>query len=781
MGRKRLLFVISQFYKGGAEVSLLNLLCKLDFNQYEIDLLVMHQRPTNGTVDLIQHLPQYVNVCNAYKEEQNLSAMDKFSARVLFTKEELQKFPLKALLYVRERSYDWAFHIGEWWLPEFVALKVRASKKAIWIHTDISAANSFQAESFFQYDDCIDHYFFVSNNSLKRSLKEFPFLKKKSCCIYNISNVDSIRSKSKQYALKGTFRRPMVLTCANIREEKNHRRQIEAMRLLSLQGIKFTWVNIGSTADTALAEELLDTAKEYGLQDDFLLLGPKDNPYPYIANADIVAVLSDYESWSMVITEAKILGTPVIATKTSGAIEQIEDGRTGILTEFDAIDIANRLGNLLTSAQLRDEIRRNITNFDNTEEILDSFYSVLNVEAPRTSEGKILYIIDDINYSGGAHIATKSLIHELVLKNRDVTVFSGSVPSIKVRNELQGAEFIGWRQCAKNSLFYRRLCDCLRDPNLSRKEKALKFRMSWESKIRKSPMVFDKFVKDGLPILFSQYDIVCVMSESSVFRKEVAKSSANRKIQYIHTDYAAWRKLSKWTKDVTADDAAVYEKFDKIVLLSPEIQSRFVKIYPQLKSKAVVNQNILPSADIRKKAEPIPKKGALVKFVTVGRIDYYKGFDRLYEILEKLYYDGYQFYWTIIGDGEDFEKIKMKFAHSDFANRVIMKGSMTNPFREMKKADVFALFSRYEGIPNTIYEAMILGVPVIATNVGGIPSQIADGINGWLVNNDETDIYRGLIHIFNNPSEIEIYKNNLKNFQYDNAGVLEKTEQILFE
>lgn len=51
-------------------------------------------------------------------------------------------------------------------------------------------------------------------------------------------------------------------------------------------------------------------------------------------NADAVCVLSDFESWSLVISEAKLVGTPVIATRTSGAIEQIEDGETGVLCDF---------------------------------------------------------------------------------------------------------------------------------------------------------------------------------------------------------------------------------------------------------------------------------------------------------------------------------------------------------------------------------------------------------------------------------------------------------------
>ena len=54
---------------------------------------------------------------------------------------------------------------------------------------------------------------------------------------------------------------------------------------------------------------------------------------------------------------------------------------------------------------------------------------------------------------------------------------------------------------------------------------------------------------------------------------------------------------------------------------------------------------------------------------------------------------------------------------------------MENPFPEVVKADLFALLSEFEGIPNTIFEALILGIPVLATDVGDVKSQIVDGVD----------------------------------------------------
>lgn len=783
--KMKLLFVISQFYKGGAETALFNLLKLLDSTKYEIDLLIMNQAPVKNAISLIPQLPKHINVFDVWKEERQPSLLRWIKGKLLIAEQEKTMAPLSALLFARKYEYDWAFHVGEWWVPFFLARRVNAKRKAAWIHSDLSHAECFDADAYFAHDECFEKYIFVSQNSMAASLGKFPFLKTKSCSIYNINDAPAIHASASE-PIKEDFLEthlPVLLTCANVRKEKNHMRQLQAMYLLKKRGIEFIWLNIGATTETDRCEEILATAEELGLKDHFLLAGPRENPYQYMAHADAVTVLSDYESWSMVIAEAKILGVPVIATKTSGALEQIADHKTGLLTDFSASNIADRIEEFLKSNELRDTIRKNIQDFDNTKDILDSFDTFVNQTPVKELEAKkkhLLYVIDDINYMGGAHIATKYQIQELLREDHSLTVFSGTVPMVKIRNELPNVTFISWQQCEENQLFWRRILSCFWDTDLSFDQKKYKLRLSWESKVKRNPNVFDEWVKPQLSKLFSNYDVICVMSEGSVFRKEAADSFAQRKVQFIHTDYASWRNLSEWTRKITADDEAIYKKFDKIVLLSENIRNRFNALYPSLREKTAVNKNLIPADDIRRKAEKIPPKGSLVRFISVGRIDHFKGFDRIYDTLNALYEEGYQFHWTIVGSGEDFEEVKRQFDQSEFADRIKMEGARSNPFPAVREADVFALLSRYEGLPNTIYEALILGVPVIATNVGGVASQIEVGVNGWIVENDESAIYEGIKHILTHPDEIQTYKENLKTYHYDNKGVLNRAKEILF-
>lgn len=781
----KLLFVISQFYAGGAERSLLNLLKKLDESKYDIDLIIMNQSLSEGRKSLIPDLPKNVCVIDAWKQMHRFSLVRTVKGKLFFTENEKNCDPVSALIYVRNKEYDWAFHIGEWWPPAFTALKVRAKKKAAWIHNDIARAEYFNADDFFKYDNNIDQYIFVSNNSMLSSLEAFPFIRDKSCCIYNINDVVDIKQKGKENVKEKYFEigLPVIVTCANIRQQKNHARQLEAMSLLKKRGLDFIWLNIGSTVETDRCEKLMLRAKELKLEDRFILAGAKENPYKYMSRADAVTVLSDYESWSMVITEAKILGIPVISTKTSGALEQIEDGETGILTDFSVVHIAKQLEKFLRNEDIRKHIRINLKNFDNTDLILSEFDRFVANDLGRVNKCRkeLLYIIDDINYQGGAHIATKLQIRELLKEGHNISIFSASSPTAEIRTELDGVEFFSWMDFFEDRLYNRRLLNCLLDPALSGKEKKYKIGLTWEGKFRKNTKVFEKMVLPCLSHLFSQFNTVCVMSEGSAFREVVANTRCVRKVQWIHIDYCQWRVQDNWTHKITAHDGELYRKYDYIVVLTSGIKESMSKLYPDLATKIVINPNIIPVEAIKEKAEFFTINSNYVHFITVGRVEEQKAYDRLYQILQRLYDNGYRFRWTVIGGGNCFNNIYKLFSRSPLKNYVTFAGSISNPFPMVKEADVFALLSQYEGLPNTIFESLILGTPVIATDVGGVSTQVKNGFNGWLVQNDEESIYNGLEYILCHPEEITLMKENLKEYKYDNHKVLLQARQILFE
>ena len=376
--KKKLLFVITQFYKGGAEVALLNLFQSLSPDKYEVDFLIFDQMILQNAQSLIPQIPAWINVCNAAEKEGHLAIINKILFKIWrkLTKHQLYRF--SAYRFVKNKEYDMAFSYGEWMSPEFIAKKVKAKQKAIWIHTDIDKAKYVDEKILLGYDDYYNKYIFVSELSKQSAENRFPIVRNRSHVVHNMCNDKSIIEQSKEdVSLNLPKDRPILLTVANLRTEKNYIRQVEVMKTLKERGIHLLWLNIGSTANTFIYSQVKGLIDKYGFEEDFLLLGVDQNPYKYMSKVDAVTVLSDFESWSLVITEAKLIGTPVIATKTSGALEQLMDNETGILTDFTVKNIADKIQGYIENKALQEKIRYKLNGFTTNQSVMREFNEIL--------------------------------------------------------------------------------------------------------------------------------------------------------------------------------------------------------------------------------------------------------------------------------------------------------------------------------------------------------------------------------------------------------------------
>ena len=88
-----------------------------------------------------------------------------------------------------------------------------------------------------------------------------------------------------------------------------------------------------------------------GLQEDFLLLGATDNPYPYFVQTDIYVHATRYEGKSIAIQEAQILGCPIVASDINR--EQIEQGKDGLLCSLDAKAVMEAILTLIEDPDMR--------------------------------------------------------------------------------------------------------------------------------------------------------------------------------------------------------------------------------------------------------------------------------------------------------------------------------------------------------------------------------------------------------------------------------------------
>ena len=337
---------------------------------------------------------------------------------------------------------------------------------------------------------------------------------------------------------------------------------------------------------------------------------------------------------------------------------------------------------------------------------------------------KILYLFDDINYQSGAQKVTFFQMKTLSSRYH-VRAFSLSRPQEDL--ELQKRFIIGKEIWERTELFSYSLKKALFLKEISFFKKVQRIFYSVLIRLGKGEKYLENLFYREIKQKFEKYDVIIVVSEASKLREMVTQLKHPKKIQWIHTDYALWSEFSDWTQMITRKDAEIYSKFDKIVTLSEYSRKGFIKKLPHLKDKTIVIPNLIDGETIlRKSEEHLDLKWDPLKrhIITVGRIEKEKAYDRVLDICKKLKEEDDQFCWYIVGDGPLKGHIEKRIKAEQLTEQVKLMGRMENPYPLMKRCDWFVLLSEYEGTPVTIDEAMVLGVPVIATDVGGIAEQM---------------------------------------------------------
>lgn len=394
--KKKILFVIGSLGSGGAERSLVNLLNALQSDKYEIDLLLF-----NKSGALVKQVPEYVNWAQTGKEIDFLSSGIKngkvfhnFTAKsaLLRLKYMVSKFLKKPKSFYNQnqrlwnevwnkcvpqlpKSYDIAVAYIQGIPSYYVIDKVQAKRKILWVHTDYSkleADHSFDSRYFENADDVIT----ISELCKEALAINFPNIKEKFKVLFNINSTALIRDLANQlvpeeYLSVKKNKVPIILSIGRLNRVKGFDIAINAAALLKEKNIDFTWFVIG---EGTMRKELQEQIKKNELEDNVILLGLRNNPYPYIKKSDLVVQSSRYEGKSIVIDEAKILCKPIVSTNYRSALDQIEDGVSGILVDISSKAIAEGIEKLLKNKILQERLAKNLSDMENgTERELEKY------------------------------------------------------------------------------------------------------------------------------------------------------------------------------------------------------------------------------------------------------------------------------------------------------------------------------------------------------------------------------------------------------------------------
>ena len=282
----------------------------------------------------------------------------------------------------------------------------------------------------------------------------------------------------------------------------------------------------------------------------------------------------------------------------------------------------------------------------------------------------------------------------------------------------------------------------------------------------KTGLIKYKIIKERKKTLFRKYDNEISYNDGFCTLFCAFGDSAN-KINWNHVDVTTINSSSKYLRTMKKALSLINTN----VSVSKEAAIAFRKYYNLDNEPKVILNIINESEIILKSKETIPDEdfdNDVINIISVGRLDYQKGYDRYVPIHKKLIDDGFKFKVYIIGDGIDKEMLLNEISKNHVENSLILLGKRNNPYPYFLKGDFTLLVSRYEGRPTVISESLVLGKPVFTTEVAGTKYLLDDGKYGIIVNNDEESIYQGLKKVLTEKDKMKKFEKNLENYSCKN-------------
>lgn len=199
-----------------------------------------------------------------------------------------------------------------------------------------------------KYYNSFDRNVCVSN-TVKEKFCTFGINEDKTIVLYNTNEDQEIKERSEEPIDDMVFDKNTInmVSVGKLVPSKGYDRLLRIHNRLIKEGFAIhTYIlGIGEHED-----EFRKFIKENHLEDSFTLLGYKKNPYKYVKNCDLYVCSSRKEGFSTAVTEALIVGTPVISTKCSGAVELLgEHDEYGVVVENDEEALYEGLKELLSN------------------------------------------------------------------------------------------------------------------------------------------------------------------------------------------------------------------------------------------------------------------------------------------------------------------------------------------------------------------------------------------------------------------------------------------------
>ncbi len=359
----KVLFLINSLGGGGAERVLVNLANHMDHSRYDITIQTIFNAGVNK-----KYLNQKIKlVVSGWRSFKGVSVAFKLiPAKILYR------------LFIKDNEYDLvvAYMHG---VPTKIlyACSEKSAGKIAWLHTNMKSSSLpkifFSRKQIIKVFDAYDKIVGVSD-TVSHSFQEMYGLEYKLVTKYNTNDVAKIFAMSEEKLNNNLLEKDLmnIISVGNLHKAKGYDRLLKVCKRLLDRGLKFRLIIIGGGSGGQI--NLQQYIDRNNLNNYIKLLGFISNPYPYLKKADLFVCSSRSEGLSTVVSEAIILGTPVISTIVSGAEEVLgKSGEHGMLVENSEEGLYAGLKDLLSNPQriefYRDKAAERANFFDTAKTV----------------------------------------------------------------------------------------------------------------------------------------------------------------------------------------------------------------------------------------------------------------------------------------------------------------------------------------------------------------------------------------------------------------------------
>ena len=350
---------------GGVEKSLLSLLYEIPEGKYDVTLLLLNKKGL-----FLKHVPKWIKIEEVpwykeinpiimqspqktindyYTQKKYMELLSFFStyliskyfnSRYFYYQQILKSVPINKMKYDVAIAFQGPTDIIDF----YIANKVEATKKISWVHFDVSKhlINEKLYEKLYKKYQKI---FVVSKEAKEKLSNKIPGVQQKAEIFHNIISKQSIKEMAQEKVeFDPTFKGIKIVTVGRLSKEKGQDIAIKVLSRLIKDGYNVKWYCIGDGLNRKAFQDLIE---KLNVQNKFVLLGQKENPYPYIANSDIYVQPSRHEGFCLTLAEARCLHKPIVSTNFTGAKEQITDNYDGFIVNASEQELYEKVSYLI--------------------------------------------------------------------------------------------------------------------------------------------------------------------------------------------------------------------------------------------------------------------------------------------------------------------------------------------------------------------------------------------------------------------------------------------------